>query len=353
MAIDDDLMERAESKAPGDDGAWDADGMEVSDPSKMEVRQQVPDIDPVRGDAAPEEPPEAVPGEEKLEEDEVAEAAEEEGADAEGDEDEWEAPFLRDSGSDADAGADGMQALRDELAALRQQLAGAPAAGAPDALAFDAERDKLEARIDGLWQDREKADLDGDTAKARTVDANIRKAERALTRIDIQEIGAQQSKATEKTSAELRTEVHRTRAQSKLDETREELLDRYPAFDKESKHFHAGMEREAMRLYRAFYGQGDVSAEKALRDAVGYVVKAARASLPRSAEEADGERVEQARRRNAEAAPKARSAARKGVSGARLGRSSKLPQPSKMTDKEIQALPDATRSRLRGDALES
>jgi len=356
MAIDEELMEAAAGQKKGEDpSGWDDEEQDLSDPTRLDVGQQVDDIDPVVGDGTEDEAPpaEASPPNEEVDvealyeqdggqEDMAAAQAELEGVE---DEAVWTAPFAREAKEGAEGG---VQELRDEILSLRRELAGQAQAktAEPD---FERERAEFEGKLDELWADREKFELDGDTAKSRQTGALIRKAERELSRIDVRELTWKQSAESERMAEETRGELARNRAQATLDETRQELLDVHPVFDRSSKSFDPAMEKEALRLYKAFYNAGDITASQALRDAVGYVTSAAKPA--RTGKQIDAERSETARRRNAAAAPKSGSPARKGVSSAKAGRNGPLPTPSKMSDRELRALTPAARAKLRGDIV--
>ncbi|MDR0362500.1 MAG: hypothetical protein LBJ46_07455 [Planctomycetota bacterium] len=200
----------------------------------------------------------------------------------------------------------------------------------------------MEAQASELAKQHSHAVIEGDEEKASEIMRSIRKLDREIVRLE-------QSSETERQTAAVME-------QSRVDIAIAKLEAEYPEFNTESPSFDESLTSfvisEQQRLIRA---EG-LSPSKALYKAADYVVR--RFLMPDEEKEgakrglkAQGDRKKEAVERNLAAAKRQPASMKEaGANSDKKGKGGD-PDPTRMTVEEFDALPEATRARLRGDFL--
>jgi len=209
-----------------------------------------------------------------------------------------------------------------ELEAAAAATTRATEEGEADTFDFDTKEDELTAAL-----------IDGDAALAKSLRSEIRAAERAQITRDIEATAI--AKATET--------LTKSQAKSDADGAVADINKAYPIFDPESETFDQDLTNEAIAMARGYQSQGYTFPD-ALKKAVGNLAKLNDLT-------AEGEQK-----------PATRASVDVGKTQAKLDAANQQPpknkgsaikeaatDPENMTDAEWDALPPATKKRLRGD----
>lgn len=189
--------------------------------------------------------------------------------------------------------------------------------------------------IKALSKSRNEAILDGDLDKAAELDEQIYNARttggNSAEQLSIEEIEERVSM-----KLELKTTV-------------DTVFGQYPQFDTNSDQFDEDLNNEALVFQQAYLNQGYSPAE-AVRRAADAALRVVRPDLMQSSEPKKAPVVEKRKtnvKKNVEAANSQPPKLNQGESGGKS--SSEMVDITKLTDEEFDALPEATRARLRGD----
>lgn len=244
---------------------------------------------------------------------------------------------------------------RERIKALEEQLARANQG--KDAPPTPEQRiGALETQSTKLMEDYTKALDEGDTKKAAEIMTRVRQIDRDIVRIETAAVSARDRAIAVE--------------QVRLDALIDSLEDKYPQLREGSDEYDADLVEEITELRTAFEARGYASSD-ALRRAVKYVLaetgesrstvsrdvdKAATAADKEAdkaskAEQLARERTAEAVRRNVRTAKGQPSAVDKapGVDSHKIGGGVDLSSVPSMSDADFDALPEATRRKLRGD----
>ena len=188
--------------------------------------------------------------------------------------------------------------------------------------------------IRALSKQRNEAVLDGDLDKAAEIDEQIHASTKqaAVEPINMEELEA------------------RVEAKMELKATLEIVFKDYPQLDTESDEFDEDLNSEALVFQQAYLNQGYSPAE-AVQRAADAAIRVVRPELLAPKEEAKA--AAKPRKTNVKGNVEASNAQppkmNQGESGGKT--SSEMVDISKLTDEEFDALPEATRARMRGDLV--
>ena len=211
-----------------------------------------------------------------------------------------------------------------ELVEMRKELIEAQAAA----------NAKPSVDIRALSKQRNEAVLDGDLDKAAEIDEQI--------------YASSQPEATD--AVDMETIYAEVEAKIELKTTLTSVFETYPELDTESDSFDEDLNSEALVFQQAYLNQGHSPAE-AVRRAADAAIRVLRPELLTAKEEVKA--VVKPRKTNVKGNVEASNAQppkmQQGESGGKT--SSEMVDISKLTDEEFDALPEATRARMRGDLV--
>ena len=205
--------------------------------------------------------------------------------------------------------------------------------------------EELEAQIVALEQKHAELLLDGDSAKAAAVMKEIRMAERQIA------TSQAETRAAARTAQTLEAErMEATIARVEAD---------YPEFNPESDSFDEDLVQLVLAKQRSLISTEGLSPsramDKAARDvAERFLKKTEPEPEPKglAAAKAQDNRKQEAIKRALDTQSKQPSSMKDaGLDSDKMGQSRDLPDITKLTAEEFDALPEATKSRLRGDTL--
>lgn len=225
---------------------------------------------------------------------------------------------------------------RERVAALERQLAELQAAQAQVKKQEDTA--KLDAEIDDLEKQRAKLLLDGEAEKAAEIASVIRAKERQLA---IEESRSMSAQAKEQAREEIRMEL-----------TVEKIEAEYPALNPEADEFDEDLVELVLSKQRTLMQKENLSPSKALAKAATSVMGrfGAKAEEPeQKGLKKDVEDRKQAQvKKNIETAKKQPASMKEsGLDSDKMG--DKAIDIANMSFEEFEALPEATRAKLRGD----
>ena len=207
----------------------------------------------------------------------------------------------------------------------------------------NADVTKLEADVSELREQEHKALIQGDSAKARELAAE---ADRLNRQIAIQQAGDMTAAAKDAALESMRMEL-----------AVENIEANYPQLDENSEEFDQDITDDVLDKQRGYMERERLSPSKALLKAVKYVMGR---QAPAAAEEPAKTGLSAASkgqdRKTAAVAKNLDAAARQpastkpvGADSDKHGQTKDIPEASQMTFAEFSALPDATKSKMRGD----
>lgn len=225
---------------------------------------------------------------------------------------------------------------RERVAALERQLAELQAAQAQVKKQEDTA--KLDAEISELESQRAKFLIDGETEKATEIASVIRAKERQLA---IEESRSMSAQAKEQAREEIRMEL-----------TVEKIEGEYPALNPDAEEFDEDLVELVLSKQRTLMQKENLSPSKALAKAATSVMSRFGAKAPEPEQKGlkkDVEDRKQAQvKKNIETAKKQPASMKdSGLDSDKMG--DKAIDIANMSFEEFEALPEATRAKLRGD----
>lgn len=208
----------------------------------------------------------------------------------------------------------------------------------------NADVTKLEADVGELREQEHKALIQGDSAKARELAAE---ADRLNRQIAIQQAGDMTAAAKDQALEGMRMEL-----------AIENIETNYPQLDENSEEFDQDITDDVLDKQRGYMERERLSPSKALLKAVKYVMgrqaPVAAAEEPvktgLSAASKGQDRKTAAVAKNLDAATRQPASTKPvGADSDKHGQTKDIPEASQMTFAEFSALPDATKSKMRGD----
>ena len=208
----------------------------------------------------------------------------------------------------------------------------------------NADVTKLEADVGELREQEHKALIQGDSAKARELAAE---ADRLNRQIAIQQAGDMTAAAKDAALESMRMEL-----------AVENIEANYPQLDENSEEFDQDITDDVLDKQRGYMERERLSPSKALLKAVKYVMgrqaPAVAAEEPAktglSAASKGQDRKTAAVAKNLDAAARQPASTKPvGADSDKHGQTKDIPEASQMTFAEFSALPDATKSKMRGD----
>jgi hypothetical protein len=207
----------------------------------------------------------------------------------------------------------------------------------------NADVSKLEADVSDLREQEHKALIQGDSAKARELASE---ADRLNRQIAIQQAGDMSAAAKDAALESMRMEL-----------AVENIETNYPQLDENSEEFDQDLTDDVLDKQRGYMERERLSPSKALLKAVKYVMgrqAPAAATEPAktglSAASKGQDRKSAAVAKNLDAAARQPASTKPvGADSDKHGQTKDIPEASQMTFAEFSALPDATKSKMRGD----
>lgn len=207
----------------------------------------------------------------------------------------------------------------------------------------NADVGKLEARVQELRAAERKATIDNDEEKAAQLSSE---ADRLNRQIAIQQAGDMTAAAKDAALESMRMEL-----------AVENIETNYPQLDENSEEFDQDLTDDVLDKQRGYMERERLSPSKALLKAVKYVMgrqAPAAATEPAktglSAASKGQDRKSAAVAKNLDAAARQPASTKPvGADSDKHGQTKDIPEASQMTFAEFSALPDATKSKMRGD----
>ena len=207
----------------------------------------------------------------------------------------------------------------------------------------NADVSKLEADVSDLREQEHKALIQGDSAKARELASE---ADRLNRQIAIQQAGDMSAAAKDAALESMRMEL-----------AVENIETNYPQLDENSEEFDQDLTDDVLDKQRGYMERERLSPSKALLKAVKYVMgRAAAPAVTETAKTGLSAASKGQDRKSAAVAKNLDAAARQpastkpvGADSDKHGQTKDIPEASQMTFAEFSALPDATKSKMRGD----
>lgn len=207
----------------------------------------------------------------------------------------------------------------------------------------NADVTKLEADVSELREQEHKALIQGDSAKARELAAE---ADRLNRQIAIQQAGDMSVAAKDQALESMRMEL-----------AIENIETNYPQLDENSEEFDQDITDDVLDKQRGYMDRERLSPSKALLKAVKYVMGRQAAAVTNepaktglSAASKGQDRKTAAVAKNLDAASRQPASTKPvGADSDKHGQTKDIPEASQMTFAEFSALPDATKSKMRGD----
>ena len=221
------------------------------------------------------------------------------------------------------------RAAEAEAQRLREELARTTAASPPPA---PLTQEALDTQLATLDDELDKALLDNDASKVREIRSTARRLEREF----LQNMSGQQAEMTTQQAVQ----------QVKLDETIAMLETEYPILSNEAPEFDPAVVQEVLELHEGFMLTGRYTASDAMLRAVSYVMKDA---TPPAEPAPPGKRRTPVEKNVATAKAQPPSLDGVGADSNKSGIKGSLPEASKLTEEEFDALPASALKRMRGD----